>query len=649
MASDALDSLLKENRVFEPRPEFSTQATIPSLEEYKGLYEFSQKDPDRFWTEQAQQLEWVKKWDKLLEWDPPDAKWFVDGKINVSYNCWDRHVKTRGSKTAILWEGEPGDQRSLTYAELYQEVGRFSNVLKNLGLKKSDRVILYMPMVPELVIAMLACARLGLVHSLIFGGFSSTAIEDRLHDSQAKLVITADGGWRRGKIVPLKDNVDLAIQKAPFVQHVIVIERTKQKVNWNPQKDLCWKELMEKNGEAVAEPLALDSEDPLFILYTSGTTGKPKGVVHTTAGYLVWAKMTSQWIFDLKDNDIYWCTADIGWVTGHTYVVYGILDNGATTLMYEGAPDFPEKGRFWDIIDKYKVSIFYTSPTAIRAFIQWGNGYLEKYSLDSLRLLGTVGEPINPEAWMWYHKTIGKEKCPIVDTWWQTETGGVLISPLPGATSTKPGSATLPLPGIVADVVDRQGISLPANKGGFLVIKKPWPAMLRTVYGDHERYKKQYWSTFPGIYWTGDEARRDEDGYFCIMGRADDVIKVSGHRLGSSEIESAFVSHPCVAEAAVVGIPHELKGQGVVAFVTLVSGKTPSENLKAELKKHVVTQIGALARPEQIRFSKQLPKTRSGKIMRRLLRQIASEGKITGDITSLEDISVVAALAQDEE
>ncbi|MBI3017318.1 MAG: acetate--CoA ligase [Deltaproteobacteria bacterium] len=592
MASDALDSLLKENRVFKPRQEFSKQATIASLEEYERLCELSQKNPDRFWTEQA------------------DA---------------------------------------LTYAELKSEVGRFSNVLKNLGLQKGDRVIIYMPMVPELVVAMLACARVGLIHSVIFGGFSSTAIEDRLHDSQAKLVITADGGWRRGKIVPLKDNVDFAIQKAPFVQHVIVLQRTKQKVHWNPQKDLCWQELMEKNGSVEAEPLALDSEDPLFILYTSGTTGKPKGVVHTTAGYLVWAKMTAQWIFDLKDNDVYWCTADIGWITGHTYVVYGILANGATTLMYEGAPDFPEKGRFWEIIDKYKVSIFYTSPTAIRAFIQWGNGHPEKYSLESLRLLGTVGEPINPEAWMWYHKMIGKEKCPIVDTWWQTETGGVLISPLPGATPTKPGSGTLPLPGIVADVVDREGHSLPANKGGFLVIKKPWPAMLRTIYGDHERYKQQYWSTFPGIYWTGDEARRDEDGYFWIMGRADDVIKVSGHRLGSSEIESALVSHPFVAESAVVGIPHELKGQGVVAFVTLVSGQAPSETLKDELKKHVVTQIGALARPEQIRFAKQLPKTRSGKIMRRLLRQIASEGKITGDTTTLEDISVVAALSQDEE
>ncbi len=649
MATDALDSLLKENRVFKPQAEFSKQATIPSLEDYQKLYELAQKDPDRFWTEQAQHLEWFQTWDQLLEWDPPDAKWFVGGKLNVSHNCLDRHLKTKGSKTALLWEGEPGDQRALTYAELYEEVSRFAHVLKNLGLKKGDRVILYMPMVPELVIAMLACARVGLVHSVIFGGFSSSAIEDRLHDSQARLVITADGGWRRGKIVPLKDNVDLAIQKAPWVQHVIVLQRTGQKVNWNPKKDLCWKELMEKNGSAQAEPESLDSEDPLFILYTSGTTGKPKGVVHTTAGYLVWAKTTSQWIFDLKDSDTYWCTADIGWITGHTYVVYGILANGATTLMYEGAPDFPERGRFWEIIDKYKVSVFYTSPTAIRAFIQWGNGHPEKYSLASLRLLGTVGEPINPEAWMWYHKTIGKEKCPIVDTWWQTETGGVLISPLPGAIPTKPGSGTLPLPGIVADVVDRDGNSLPANKGGFLVIKKPWTAMLRTIYGDHERYKKQYWSTFPGIYWTGDEARRDEDGYFWIMGRADDVIKVSGHRLGSSEIESALVSHPSVAESAVVGIPHEIKGQGVVAFVTLVSGQTPSENLKDELKQHVVTQIGALARPEQIRFAKQLPKTRSGKIMRRLLRQIASEGKITGDTTTLEDISVVAALAQDEE
>ena len=649
MPSEVLDSLLKENRVFKPRQEFSKQAHIPNFEEYKKLYEFAQKNPDSYWADRAEQLAWFQKWDCVLEWDPPDAKWFVGGKLNISYNCLDRHLKTKATKPAILWEGEPGDRRTLTYAELHQEVSRFSNVLKNLGLKKGDRVIIYMPMVPELSVAMLACARVGLIHSVIFGGFSSSAIEDRLHDSKAKLVITADGGWRRGKIIPLKDNVDAAIQKAPFVKHVIVLQRTKQKVNWNPAKDHCWKELMEKNGSLQAEPESLDSEDPLFILYTSGTTGKPKGVVHTTAGYLVWAQTTSQWIFDLKEEDIYWCTADIGWITGHTYVVYGILASGATTLMYEGAPDFPHKGRFWEIIDHYKVSVFYTSPTAIRAFIQWGNGYLEKYSLESLRLLGTVGEPINPEAWMWYHKTIGKEKCPIVDTWLQTETGGILISPLPGATPTKPGSGTLPLPGIHADVVDKEGNSLPPNSGGFLVIKKPWPSMLRTVYGDHERYKKQYWSEFPGVYWTGDEARRDEDGYFWIMGRADDVIKVSGHRLGSSEIESALVSHGSVAEAAVVGVPHDIKGQGVVAFVTLVSGIEASSQLKDELKKHVVTQIGALARPEQIRFAKQLPKTRSGKIMRRLLRQIASEGKVTGDTTTLEDISVVVALAQDEE
>src|SRR3989338_349968 len=645
---EELDSLLKEDRVFKPSSEFSRSARLQTFEDYKKLYQSAQQNPQNFWEKEAKDLHWFKPWKKVLTWDPPDAQWFIGGKTNISYNCLDRHLKTKAQKPAILWEGEPGDTKTFSFKELHEEVSRFSEVLKNLGFKKGDRVIIYMPMIPELAIAMLSCARIGLVHSVIFGGFSSSAIEDRLQDSKARLIITADGGYRRGKIVPLKDNVDQAIQKTPFVEKVIVYQRTKAPIKWNPLKDRWWHELMSKAKKGV-DAIPLDSEDPLFILYTSGTTGKPKGVVHTTGGYIVGAHTTAKYIFDLKEEDIYWCTADIGWVTGHTYVVYGILSNGATTFMYEGAPDFPHKGRFWDIIDRYKITIFYTSPTAIRAFIQLGDDIPKKYRLSSLRLLGTVGEPINPQAWMWYHTLIGKEKCPIVDTWWQTETGTILISPIPGAIPTKPGSATLPFPGILADVVDQYGNPLPPNKGGFLVIKYPWPAMLRTIYGDHERYKKQYWSNFKGIYWTGDEARKDEDGYFWIMGRSDDVIKVSGHRLGSSEIESALVSHPSVAEAAVVAIPHEIKGQGIVAFVALKGNILSSKELENELKQHVVTQIGALARPEHIRFAKQLPKTRSGKIMRRLLRQIASEGKVTGDTTTLEDISVVQTLSSQEE
>ncbi len=645
--SDALDSLLKEKRVFPPSLEFSNKSHLKNLAEYQMLYGISKKDRESYWASQAEKITWFKKWDHVLKWDPPDAQWFLGGKLNVSYNCLDRHLGEKANKTAILWEGEPGDSRAITFKELHEQTARFAESLKNLGLKKGDRVIIYMPMVPELAVAMLSCARIGLVHSVIFGGFSSSAIYDRLQDSQAKLIITADGGYRRGKIVPLKDNVDEALRKSNGVKNVIVLKRTGHAISWDKNRDLWWHELLDKTTSlADAEPL--DSEDPLFILYTSGTTGKPKGVVHTTAGYLVGAQSSARWVFDLKEDDIYWCTADIGWITGHTYVVYGILANGVTTLMYEGAPDTPRKSRFWEIIDKYSVSIFYTSPTAIRAFIQWGDEYTEKNSLKSVRLLGTVGEPINPEAWMWYHRKIGKERCPIVDTWWQTETGSIMISPIPGAIPTKPGSGTLPLPGIIVDVVDEKGESLPPNKGGFLVIREPWPAMLRTIYGDHERYKQQYWEKFGSMYWTGDEARKDEDGYFWIMGRADDVIKVSGHRLGSSEIESALVSHDAVAEAAVVPIPHEIKGQGVVAFVTLVSGQNPTEVLKEELREHVAKQIGALARPEKIRFAKQLPKTRSGKIMRRLLRQLAQGTNVTGDTTTLEDISVVQALSEEE-
>lgn len=645
--SEALDSLLKERRVFQPPLEFSSKAHLKSFKDYQTLYLAAEKDKEAYWAGQAEKLSWFKKWDQVLQWDPPNAQWFIGGRLNVSFNCLDRHLEAKANKPAILWEGEPGEQRALTFKELHEVTSRFAQGLKNLGLTKGDRVIIYMPMIPELAIAMLACARIGLIHSVIFGGFSSSAIYDRLQDSSAKLIITADGGYRRGKIVPLKDNVDQALKSTNGVKNVIVVRRTAHTVSWDKDRDVWWHELLEKTSSlADAEPI--DSEDPLFILYTSGTTGKPKGVVHTTGGYLVNAASTARWVFDLKDEDIYWCSADIGWVTGHTYVVYGILANGITTLMYEGAPDTPHKSRFWEIIDKYKVSIFYTSPTAIRAFIQWGDSHTENYSLKSLRLLGTVGEPINPEAWIWYHKQIGKEKCPIVDTWWQTETGCILISPIPGAIATKPGSGTLPLPGIIADVVDEKGDSLPPNKGGYLVIREPWPSMLRTIYGDHERYKKQYWEKFGSMYWTGDEARKDEDGYFWIMGRIDDVIKVSGHRLGSSEIESALVSHPSVAEAAVVAVPHELKGQGVVAFVTLISGQNPTPSLKEELKAHVVKEIGSIARPETIRFAKQLPKTRSGKIMRRLLRQLASEGKIHGDTTTLEDISIIKALAEED-
>jgi len=644
-SQESLESLLKENRTFPPKKEFSNKAHISSIEKYKELYKESLKDPEKFWAEQAKKLHWFKPWKKVLDWQEPFAQWFVDGETNVSYNCLDRHLRELSQKPAIVWEGESGENKTLTYQELYEEVARFSQALLNLGIQKGDRIILYMPMIPELAIAMLACTRIGAVHSVIFGGFSSTAIRDRIHDSQARLVITADGGWRRGKIVPLKENVDMALNENKTVEKVIVVQRTKEKISWNKNRDLWWHEILTQTKKK-AEAVPLDAEHPLFILYTSGTTGKPKGILHTTGGYLVYAKTTAQWVFDLKDNDMYWCTADIGWVTGHTYVLYGLLANGATTLMYEGAPDFPHQGRFWEIIDKYKVTVFYTAPTAIRAFIQWDRELPLKYKLSSLRLLGTVGEPINPHAWIWFHKTIGKEKCPIVDTWWQTETGGIMISPLPGATPTKPGTATLPLPGIDAAVVNEKGEKLPPNTGGYLIIKKPWPGMLRTIYGDREKYEKQYWSKIPGAYWTGDEARCDEDGYFWIMGRADDVIKVAGHRLGSSEIESALVSHPAVAEAAVVGIPHALKGQAIAGFVTLVHDQTPSSKLVEEIRQHVVKELGAIAKPEKIQIIDKLPKTRSGKIMRRLLRDVASGHKVTGDITTLEDKSVISAISE---
>lgn len=645
----AIESVLNESRIFPPSPEFSLNAHIKSFDEYEKLYAEAAADPDAFWAKQAEALDWFRKWDTVLEWDEPFAKWFSGGTLNVSYNCLDRHLKGwRRNKAAIIWEGEPGEIKTITYLQLHQEVSRFANVLKKLGVNTGDRVALYMPLVPALAVAMLACARIGATHTVIFGGFSADAIRDRVNDGQCKLIITADGGYRRGAEIRLKDVVDEAATQCPSVENVIVFRRTGTKVAMRPGRDHWWHELTKTVGtDCPAE--ALDAEHPLYILYTSGTTGKPKGILHTTGGYLTQTAYSAKMVFDLKDDDIFWCTADIGWVTGHSYVVYGPLANGATVFMYEGAPNFPEPDRFWDIIERHKINILYTAPTAIRAFIKWGEQHPLKHDLSSLRLLGTVGEPINPEAWMWYHHVIGKGKCPIVDTWWQTETGSIMISPLPGATPTVPGTATRPLPGIIIDVVNKAGESVGDNEGGYLVIKHPWPAMLRTLYGDDERYKETYWSEFPGCYFAGDGARRDERGYFWIMGRVDDVINVSGHRLGTAEIESALVSHEAVAEAAVVGRPDDLKGQAIAAFVTLEGRRKGGEELKETLRAHVTKEIGALARPDDIRFTDTLPKTRSGKIMRRLLREIASGSAVAGDVTTLEDFSVLEKLREDEE
>jgi acetyl-CoA synthetase len=581
--------------------------------------------------------------------DRPHAKWFTGGKINVSYNCTDRHLEgPRKNKAAIIWEGEPGDSRVLRYQDLHREVCQFANVLKKLGIKTGDKVTIYMPMVPELAIAMLACARIGAAHNVIFGGFSADAVADRNNDAKARLVITADGGWRRGKVVPLKHNVDAALEKSPTVEKCIVYNRCNTTVEMKPDRDLWWHELMaDVSADCPAEPL--DCEQPLFLLYTSGSTGKPKGILHTSAGYLLGVSLTHRWVFDLREEDTYWCTADIGWVTGHSYIVYGPLANGATTLMYEGAPNHPREDRFWAIIEKYKVNTFYTAPTAIRAFVKWGDSWPKKHDLSSLRVLGTVGEPINPEAWIWYHEVIGNKRCPIVDTWWQTETGMILITPLPGAIPTKPGSATRPFPGVLAEIVDRQGRSLPRNQGGFLVIKHPWPAMLRTIHGDDERYRQQYWGQVPHVYFTADGSRQDEDGYFWIMGRVDDVLNVAGHRLSTMEVESALVHHAKVAEAAVVGRPDEIKGEAIACFVTLKGGQKPSDELKKELREHVAKEIGALARPDEIRFTDALPKTRSGKIMRRLLRDIAGGKATTQDTTTLEDFSILAKLREEDE
>ncbi|WP_017721861.1 acetate--CoA ligase [Kamptonema formosum] len=651
MSEATIESILHEERLLQPPAEFSQNAHIKSLEDYRQLYERAKADPQKFWAELAEQeLHWFQKWDTVLDWQPPNAKWFVGGKTNISYNCLDRHLTTwRKNKAALIWEGEPGDSRTLTYAQLHREVCQFANVLKQLGVQKGDRVGIYMPMIPEAAIAMLACARIGAPHSVVFGGFSAEALRDRLIDGQAKLVVTADGGWRKDAVVPLKEQVDKALAEGvPTVKDVLVVQRTGQQIHMTAGRDHWWHDLQKGvSANCPAEPM--DSEDLLFILYTSGSTGKPKGVVHTTAGYNLYTHMTTKWIFDLQDTDVYWCTADVGWITGHSYIVYGPLSNGATTVMYEGAPRSSNPGCFWDAIEKYGVTIFYTAPTAIRTFIKMGEHHPKSRNLSSLRLLGTVGEPINPETWMWYYRVIGGQRCPIVDTWWQTETGGIMITPLPGAIPTKPGSATLPFPGILVDVVDLDGNTVGANQGGYLAIEHPWPGMMRTVYGDPERFRRTYWEHIPPkdgqhFYFAGDGARKDADGYFWVMGRVDDVINVAGHRLGTMEIESALVSHPAVAEAAVVGKPDALKGEEIVAFVTLENTHSPSEALVKELKQHVVSEIGAIARPGEIRFTDGLPKTRSGKIMRRLLRSLAAGQEVAGDTSTLEDRTVLDKL-----
>ena len=640
------DTLLQEKRVFKPSRDFSKQAHIQSMVQYREMYEESVKRPSRFWTKVANNFHWFKKWGKVMEWTEPHAKWFVGGQTNISYNCLDRHLTTwRKNKAAIIWEGEPGDSRILTYQELHREVCKFANAMRSVGIRKGDRVIIYMPQTPEAAIAMLACARIGAPHSVVFAGFSANSLRDRIDDCRAKAVLTADGGFRRGNIVPLKKNADEACKGAKSIKKMIVLRRTGNKVSMKRGRDHWYHDLME-NASTDCPAAKLDSEHPLYILYTSGTTGKPKGIMHTTGGYMCGTYLTSKYVFDLKDEDTYWCTADIGWVTGHSYIIYGPLLNGATSVMYEGAPNHPDPGRFWDIVEKYRVNIFYTAPTAIRAFMKWGDDHPNGRDLSSLRLLGTVGEPINPEAWMWYHKVIGSERCPIVDTWWQTETGAIMITPLPGATPTKPGTATLPFFGVVPDVVTKDGVSVGPEGGGLLVVRKPWPSMLRTIWGDDARYKKQYWSDVKGCYFTGDGARRDKDGYVWIMGRVDDVINISGHRLGTMEVESALVANPDVAEAACVGIPHEIKGECIAAFVTMKGANKKNDRLEKKLKEWVVKEIGAIARPDYMRFTDALPKTRSGKIMRRLLRDIASGADQIGDTTTLEDISVLQSLQQ---
>ncbi len=653
MTDQTITSVSREGRKFKPSDGFKAQANLSSFEAYRKLYAESVNAPETFWAKQAREhLVWRKTFRSTLKWKPPHAQWFVGGKLNVSENCIDRHLGTaRENKAAIIFEGEPGDVRTITYKQLHFHVCRLAHILENSGIKPGDRVAIYMPMIPEAVIAMLGCARIGAVHTVIFGGFSPEALKDRINDCQAKIVITADGGWRRGKVIDLKANVDKALAGTPSVQSVLVVKRCGNDITMQEGRDTWWREAWE-GAPNQHKAKAFDSEHPLFILYTSGSTGKPKGVLHTSAGYLLGAKLSSHYIFDLKENDRYFCTADIGWITGHSYVVYGLLSNGSTVFLYEGAPNQPEPDRFWQMIDRHGLTILYTAPTAIRAFMRWGDNYVLRHRLDSLRLLGSVGEPINPEAWMWYHRMIGKKRCPIVDTWWQTETGSIMIAPLPGVTPTKPGSATLPFFGVVPKVVDSDGNEVPRNSGGKLAIIKPWPSMLRTLWGDDDRYQKAYFSEFPkhpGYYFTGDGARQDKDGYFWVVGRIDDVLNISGHRIGTAEIESALVSHPAVAEAAAVGRPDELKGQSLVVFVTLKSGQTASEQLKEALRTHVGKEIGSLAKPDQIRIAAGLPKTRSGKIMRRLLKELATSGEVKGDTTTLEDFSVIAALKQDDE
>jgi acetyl-CoA synthetase len=650
MSQASIESVSRESRVFPPQTEFAKTARVGAREQYEKLYQRSVEDPNGFWLEIAKELHWSTPPTKGLDWsNAPHAKWFADGKTNLAYNCLDRHLASgRRNKAAIVFEGEPGDVRVLTYQQLHREVCRFANVLLKLGVEKGDRVAIYMGMVPEAAIAMLACARIGAIHTVIFGGFAAEAVRDRVNDAQAKLIVTQDGAWRRGNVVPLKENVDRALRETPSVKHVVVLERTKNKTAMELGRDHWWHDVIE-GVSAKHEAPALDAEHPLFILYTSGTTGKPKGVLHTTGGYMVGAYTTAKYVFDLREDDTYWCTADVGWVTGHSYIAYGPLANGATCLVYEGAPNHPDPGRFWSIIERHAVSILYTAPTAIRAFVKWGDQYPMKHDLSSLRLLGTVGEPINPEAWMWYRKVIGAERCPIVDTWWQTETGAIMMTPLPGAIPTKPGSCTVPFFGVVPKVLREDGTEAKPNEGGLLVITKPWPSIMRTVWGDDQRFKDTYWSRFPGMYFTGDGARRDEDGYFWVMGRVDDVVNVAGHRLGTAEVESALVAHRSVAEAAVVGRPDELKGQGLVAFVTLKSGEAPTKDLKGKLLEHVAQEIGKFARPDEIRFTDGLPKTRSGKIMRRLLKELAAGGEVKGDMTTLEDFSILAKLRSDDE
>jgi acetyl-CoA synthetase len=638
--------VMEEERLFPPSKGFAAQARIGSLAEYQRLWNEAATDIEGFWAKMADDLHWFKPYAEVLRWQEPLAEWFVGGLTNVAYNCLDIHLDSaRRNKAALVWEGEPGDQRIFTYQTLHTEVCKFANVLKSLDVQQGDVVSIYMPMVPEAIIAMLACARIGAIHSVIFAGFSAEAIAERNNDAQAKLQITADGGWRRGKEIPLKENVDAALEKSPTVQQCIVLRRTGTTVPMREGRDLWWHDLMAAaSADCPAEPL--DSETPLLILYTSGSTGKPKGIKHTSAGYQLYAKKTTEWVFDIRDEDIYWCTADIGWITGHSYVVYGPLAAGATVFLYEGAPDWPNYSRWWQMIERHKINILYTAPTAIRSFIKWGDEHVDKHDLSSLRLLGTVGEGINPEAWMWYHRKIGGSRCPIVDTWWQTETGGIMMSPLPGATPLKPGSCTKPLPGVVPEIVDDQGKPVEPGSGGWLVIAKPWPGMLRGIWGDEKRYKDQYWSKIAQKYLAGDNARCDEHGYYWIMGRIDDVLNVSGHRLSTIEIENALVSHPAVAEAAVVGRPHEIKGEAIAAFVTLSIGYEPNDKLREELKHHVRQQIGALAMPDDIRFATMLPKTRSGKIMRRLQRDILAGRESVGDTTTLEDNSVLALLRQ---